>query len=893
MSYSSIYYERENNIIHLWDDNKGYIKFPYKKYAYKLNPYGKFTTLYGDKCSLITDWKYNTNLYESDISPTTRTLVDRYYETDDVSKNVKLLFLDLEVDSSNGFKKIDSRESEITAITIYDVLVKEYVTLIVDKNKQITDTKFVKVFKKERDLLQHFLNIYEEIQPNILSGWNSSEFDLPYLYERIKKRFNKTTACKLSPIGIVNYNRSGKTIEIAGVADYDYMKLYKKFSEGSRPSYALNSIANLELGHGKIEYEGTLNDLYFSDVNKFLEYNINDVKLLVELDAKLNYIEIARNICHKGHVAYDEVFMTSRYLDGATLVFAKKRGIVSPSKKSTFEIIPEYNHSPGETELTCTQNIPSYYPKSGGLKIWKSKTTSFEITYNNFIKNIFYLDEPLTDDIDIEYEIGLNLVGAYVKDPIIGRHEYTYDIDMRSEYPSNIITLNISPETKWGKVLNWNEEEYANKIDTVYKIKYVSAIDIYEVQSDKFRTYLETNKFAIASNGVFYRTDIVGIIPSILLQWFDDRDNYKSLRKQSHNEGNMMMYIMYDILQYTTKIMLNSFYGVMALDSFRYSDIDNAEAVTSSSQSLIKHSEKCANKFYNNKLKTTDVDYVLMLDTDSLFLSSIPLISKLVPNYKELTEKQIVELTLKITSAVQTHINNSFDLYAEKYHNCKKHKFYIKQEIISKSIFIIAKKRYAQLVINKEGLDIEALDVKGIETVRSDFPIIFKSFLTELLISILKFNDKNKVDEIISNFKGVLETSTIYDIMSSKSVNNVIKYDSFLRNKFGVEKGTPIHVKASLMFNDLLKYYKIDNTQPITDKEKIKWIYLKTNEFHFPVIALRGYNDPKLIVEFVKRYADYKKAFSAAFDKKLQTYYTILKWGSINENKNSKEFFEF
>ena len=335
--YQNIYFENRKQKVHLWDDKKGYITFPYKKYAYIKHPQGMSYTLDGERVKKIYKWEPGTKgLYESDVPQTTRVLVDQYTDSDEPSVGHRKLFFDIEVEVTEGFPDVEKAYNMITSIALYDDTTSTYYTFVTDPKKQIEDYKkddtIVEFYDTEYAMLTRFFQKYNQIKPTIISGWNSEFFDIPYLYNRAVRILGGAVANSLSPIGIVYYNEYKKRHYIAGVSSMDYLVLYKKFSFIQQSSYRLDYIGEIEVGMKKVEYTGTLNDLYENHLQKFIDYNIRDVRILVELDKKLDFIDIARGIAHLGHISYDDVMMSSRYLEGAILVYLKKINVVAPNK---------------------------------------------------------------------------------------------------------------------------------------------------------------------------------------------------------------------------------------------------------------------------------------------------------------------------------------------------------------------------------------------------------------------------------------------------------------------------------------------------------------------------------------------------------------------------------
>ena len=831
--YQNIYFDNRKQKVHLWDDKKGYLIIPYKKYAYVKNSNGQHVSLYGDRVKKVFNYdKEDPTLHESDVPPTTRFLVDQYTDSDEVSEGHRKIFFDIEVEVTDGFPDVMKANNVITSIALYDFLTEKYYTYVFDAKKRLQsytkDNQFVEVYDTEYEMLNKFFQKYLEIKPTILSGWNSDYFDIPYLYNRAVNVLGVSVANLLSPISQVFYNEFKKRYVIAGVSCLDYLSLYRKFSFSQQSSYRLDYIGEVEVGMKKVSYEGTLNDLYENDLQTFIDYNIRDVKILVELDKKLNLIEISRGIAHLGHIPYEEVFMSSRYLEGAILVYLKKLGIVAPNKPPR--------------------------PKK-------------------------FLDDKFA--------------GAYVQSPQAGKHDWVYDLDITSMYPSVIRSLNISPETKLGKVEGWDAEEFLKKgLTKTYTMNNNKEKEIGKFTNGELENYLITNKISIASNGVMYRTDKQGLIPALLTKWFNERVEMRKLVKKYNEEGNKELEDYFDRRQYIQKIILNSLYGVLGLSVFRFYDLDNAEATTLTGQALIKFSKKITNHFYNKELGDND-DYVIYIDTDSIFASAIPLIKKRFPKDK-LSEAMMTQRILEVCGEVQDYLNQSYNYFAKKFLNLDEHVFDIKQEVIAKSGLFITKKRYGLRIINDAGRKVNKIHVKGLDTVRSNFAVAMKDLLSKVLEDILANVPKEKIDERISIFKRNMN-SLHFDVMANPiGVKGIGKYEVKVEDSaFSVyKKGTPVHVKSAINYNSLLDYwYEGRKYEKITNGSKIKWVYLKNNEFGFDTIGYKGYEDPPQILDLIKTHIDHERMFQQAMSKKIGMFYKAMKWVKVVDNRKSIERF--
>ena len=852
--YQNIFYERTQNLIHLWDDKNGYQTFPYRKYAYKKDPYGQHTSMHGDRLTRISKWEKDEaeDLFESDVPETTRVLVD-IYDSDTPSKGNRTMTFDIEVEMVSGLPNTQFAQNEITAIASHDGVTKLYDVFVLDKARKVKnnakqfskDGRDVKlhIFDNEKNLLIAFLNYYEEVNPTILTGWNIDFFDIPYLYNRIKNVCGEGHAKRLSPIGQTFYSPYRQKWSFAGVSILDYINLYKNYNYGLESSYTLNHIATKELGRGKIEYEGSLDDLFENDLEKFIEYNIVDVDLVVSMDEKLQFIELCRAICHAGFVPYEDYMFSSKYLEGACLAYLKTKGLVAPNK-----------------------------PKDRKEKM-----------------------QALRDNNEEKF------IGAYVKEPIVGKYDWIYDLDLTSLYPSIIMTLNISPETKIGKIENWDAEHWVRGGNDRYTIVGAGG-DTYDYTKEELKDVIKDSNLGVAANGVLYNQDKPGLIADILDTWFKQRVEFRKLEKQYGEAGDTEKYEFYAKRQLVQKILLNSMYGVLGLPAFRFYDIDNAEAVTITGQTVIKKTAEMANIKYNKELGTKE-DYNVYIDTDSIYMMAEPLVKHRYPEYKTFDQNRMAAEVNTIAEETQSFLNSFYDLLAERFFCIpkEKHRFEIKKEYISKAGFWVAKKRYAQWMILKNGIPCDKLDVKGLDVVRSSFPKAFQDFMAKMLKEILMGKTNQEINESLLEFKKSLPNLRINKIAKGGAIKELSKYDKGKWRKdsglaiANFEKGTPAHVKAGITYNRLLKFFECPfKYEPIRDGEKVKWVYLKSNPLGIDTVAFRDYNDPIEILDFINQYVDRDGIYKAELENKLTDFYNALKWEMASaDSQNAKKFFEF
>lgn len=836
--YQSIYYNRKSGVVHLWDDEKGHLQFQYKPYAYKVDSSGEFTTIDGKRVRRVGKWSKEDVeaglIYESDVPVDTRILIDHYTDSDNISTNHRILNIDIEVDSTKNYPDLDNPVNAITAISLEFKPSRKEICFILDPESKIQSYEgngvMIRSCKDEQDLLLSFLAVYSKYKPTVITGWNIDFFDIPYLCGRLQYLLGEDAMKTLSPIGIVERKYESSIYEIAGVNCLDYLALYKKFTPNEEPSYTLDAIAKKIIGKGKTEYTGTLDDLYRNDIEKFIEYNLNDVRLVSGIDDKLDYIDITMKLCHKGHVPYSAIWHSSRYLDGALLTYMKRIGIVGPNGPARVERRDDEEQETAE--------------------------------------------------------------GAYVKPPIPGRYKWMTALDATSLYPSVIMTCNISGETLIGKLEEWVNvsmmakhkgiETNPSKLTFKYRNGKLQLFTL-----DEFKKWLHTNQYCVAGNGAVYITKNKGFIPAILEKWFEERVEYKRLMVKYAKEGNASMEYYYDSLQYVTKILLNSMYGVLGLSSFRFYNIDNVEAVTITGQDALRFADIMGNYYIKNTYKVdSNEDYCKYSDTDSCYFQLDKIIKH---NGDEVS--QIRDMSAKLAE----FINSNLELFATNHLFTNNNRLVFKEESIISSGFWIAKKRYAyhKIFDLEKGIPADKVVVKGLDVVRSNFPKMFRNYMNSMLSDILKFVDKDTIDRKLLDFKRSIPEQDVLDIAKPTSAKNL---DSFKCNGLQFKKGTPAHIKAALAYNHMLKLHNLDSIYPpIKSGGKIKWIHLIPNQYGLEVIAFTGNSDPPSIMDFIRKNIDYTETFRSNLENKLQSFYDALNFGKLPDESQKivSSFFDF
>jgi len=541
------------HLIHLWTDT-GYEKVEWTNFAYKecSEADADYIGLNGEPLRKTSKWgPDDSGLHFHDMKAYQKFLIEKYGTNDEPSTTHRELFFDIETEMGDALTVdyIQSAPKKVTSIAWYDKQVDEWGILILDTKNQLEHTKFknkeITPVKTESDLLAKFLEKFREIDPDIIVGYNSDYFDIPYLYYRMCNVLGEDWARHLSPIGYVRETPWFKDqyIQIAGVESLDYIRLHKKFSWKDEPSWKLDAIGEKYAGINKIEYEGNLDSLFENDINKFIQYNFVDVEILVELDKKLEYLALTKNLSHKGKHNYQEVYANTNTQDGAISAYLLSKNIIPPAKDK--DLKPEKGYAGGY--LFC--------PKAG--------------IYN------YMFDEDLTSlypSIIMSLNIGKETLKARIIDADDRNNRLGLN-DLKAKDPSSTIII----KNHKGKRA--------------------------EVTISNLLKFIDSNQFTISANGTMFATNKQSVLSTILAKWFSERVLYKGKMKKAYQAKDKEAGAKYHLLQYTMKILLNSLYGATALPSFRYGNVNLSKAITLSGQRIIQESALIANKKMNEEIK--------------------------------------------------------------------------------------------------------------------------------------------------------------------------------------------------------------------------------------------------------------------------------------------------
>tara|TARA_R100001244_G_scaffold132367_1_gene108472 strand:+ start:128 stop:1831 length:1704 start_codon:yes stop_codon:yes gene_type:complete len=544
--------------VYLWDD-LGYDEIIWYNASYIEDKDGTLTGINGEKLKKTTNWdRYTPNLHFHDMKPHQKYLVERYGTADEPSKTHKELFFDIECEIGGALTEeyIERAPMPITSIAWWDKQEDWWAILILDKKGELNHTKAknkeIIPCKTEKELLGKFLEKFREIDPDILIGYNSDFFDIPYLYYRMCNVLGQDWANHLSPINKVNVKKNNKWffkrnqfVDIIGVESLDYMRLHKKYSWKDEPSWKLDAIGEKYAGVNKIEYEGNLDQLFATDIHKFIQYNFRDVEILKLLDEKLQYIALTKNLSHKGKHNYSEVYSNSVTQDGAISAYLLSQGIIPPAR----HINPK--------------------AKKG-------------------------------------------YAGGYLFCPKAGLYKYMFDEDLTSLYPSIVMSLNIGRETFVGRIIDADDRNNRLGLNDLKKLAHYEELLIKNAKGQQTRVnvkelieMIEKNNFSISANGSIFSTEKESTLSTVLNKWFNERVIYKGKMKEAYQAGDKEKGAYYYLMQYTMKILLNSLYGATALPGFRYGIPESilSEAITLSGHRIIQESALCANRHMNKVIK--------------------------------------------------------------------------------------------------------------------------------------------------------------------------------------------------------------------------------------------------------------------------------------------------
>jgi DNA polymerase elongation subunit (family B) len=831
LSYVDALFDRDSDIIRTVERKDG--KREYREYQAKYTFYykdqrGKYKSVYGDPLSRIVckntkDFRKEVainrdkQLFESDINPIFQCLSENYLNQDAPKLNIAFFDIETDFDPERGFADPADPFMPITSISVYLQWLETMVCLAVppktltmdEAHKTLEGIENVMLFEKEGDMIDTFLTLIEDA--DILSGWNSEGYDIPYTVNRTSRVLSKDDTRRFCLWGQLpkkreyeKYGKSAVTFDLIGRVHLDSLELYRKYTYEERHTYRLDAIGEIEVGENKVPYEGTLDQLYNNDFRKFIEYNIQDTALLDKLDKKLRFIDLSNELAHANTVLLQTTMGAVAVTEQAIVNEAHARGLQVPNR-------------------------------------------------------------PKRDDTE-----NTQAAGAYVAFPKKGLHKWVASMDLNSLYPSVIRALNMAPETVIGQIRpeisearvhedmtlkkksfagSWegrfSTEEYEAVMEQRKDIpltvdfengqtEVLSGAELYKIIFDSHQPWM------LSANGTIFTQEFEGVIPGLLKRWYSERKDLQAQLKKAKDAGNAIEIEYWDKRQLVKKINLNSLYGAILNPGCRFFDKRIGQSTTLTGRSIVKHMSAEV-----NKVITGEYDHVgesmIYGDTDSCYFSAWPMLKDDVEAGKvEWTKEKCITLMDQVCEQANTSFG---DFMATAFHCPKTRSDVIAagREIIAQSGLYITKKRYAALVIDNEGFrtdtDGKAGKVKamGLDLRRSDTPVFMQEFLSELLLMVLTDKPQEDVLERITTFRQEFSNRPGWEKGSPKRANKVGHYRR-LEEKQG-KANMPGHVRASINWNTLKRMNGDKYSQEIVDGMKVIVCKLKQNPLGYTSVA--------------------------------------------------------
>ena len=889
MSYVDAWFDRENDIIKVVERNKkGEREFrdiPVKHTFYYKDPRGKFQSIYGDQVSRIVckntkelrkEQAINSSkqLFEADINPIFATLSEHYLNQDAPKLNVAFFDIEVDFDPERGYASPDDAFMPITAIAVHLQWMDTMICLAIPPKKMSIDeaTEQVKefpntyLFDNEADMLDMFLDLIQDA--DILTGWNSEGFDIPYTVNRVTKVLSKEDTRRFCLFNQLpkkreyeKFGRQSTTYDFVGRVHLDSLELYRKYTYEERHSYRLDAIAEYELGERKTQYEGTLDQLYNNDFKTFIEYNRQDCALLDRMDKKLKFLDLANTLAHECTVLLQTTM-------GAVAV--TEQAIINECHRRGFQV-------PNRTKME-------------------------------------------------EREDNEGAAGAYVAYPKEGIHDWIGSLDINSLYPSAIRALNMGPETIVGQLRQTQTDDFiqsqlgkgksfAAAWEGIFGSLEYTAVMACEIGTDitidwengdsdvlsaaeVYRLIFESNQpWVLSANGTIFTYEKEGIIPGLLKRWYAERKDMQTKLKEAINAGNKIEEEYWDKRQLVKKINLNSLYGAILNPGCRFFDKRIGQSTTLTGRQIAKHMAAKVNDIiageYNHVGKS-----IIYGDTDSCYFSAYKTLKKEIDaGHIPWTKESVVQLYDQIAEEV----NNTFPQFMlDSFHVPKSRGEVIKagREIVGSKALFITKKRYAVLYYDKEGkrADIEGkpgkIKAMGLDLKRSDTPEFIQNFLSDVLEKVLTGATEDDVLAHISEFRLKFKIRPGWEKGSPKRANKITEYQAKEAN--AGKANMPGHVRASINWNTLKRMFGDKYSMGITDGAKVIVCKLKQNPLGFTSVAY-PVDELRLPQWFKDLPFDDTEMEQTIIDNKLGNLIGVLNWDvrSTEEKNTFNSLFEF
>ena len=885
ISYIDALFDRDKDRIHIVGRRNGeryYQDYPATYIFYHEDPRGKFRSIYDTPVSRFSSRSNKEfrkelrihsgkKIYESDINPVFRCLEENYKNHDAPQLHTAFFDIEVDFDKERGYSRPEDPFNPITSITVYLDWLNQLITLAVPPRHMSMETareiasEFDNCFilETEKELLDTFLNLLDDT--DILTGWNSEGFDIPYTIMRITRVLSKDDTRRMCLWNQMpkkrmfeRFGAENLTFDLVGRVHLDYMQLYRKYTYEERHSYSLDSILEYEGLAGKTKYEGTLDQLYNQNFKTFIEYNRQDVVGLAEIDRKLRYLDLANTLAHENTVLLPTTMGAVAVTEQAIINEAHERGMVVPNRHERFN----------------------------------------------------------TEDTQA--------AGAYVAYPKKGIHEYVGSIDINSLYPSAIRALNMGPETIVGQLRSTATDHYINTriqsgmsfalaweglfstleytavmdqhIGTDITIDWETGEETVHSGAEVWRMIFDSNKpWMLSANGTIFTHETEGVIPGLLKRWYSERKEMQAKLKQTTNQADEEYW---DKRQLVKKINLNSLYGAILNPGCRFFDKRIGQSTTLTGRSIAKHMDAYVNECITGKYDHVG-DSIIYGDTDSCYFSAWNAVKKEVAEGKMEWSN---ETAIALYDSIAEQVNKSFPGFMEQaFHVPREMGSVIRggREIVASKGLFITKKRYAVMVIDKEGKRKDDnghpgdVKVMGLDLKRSDTPKVIQEFLSGVLQDVLTNSSRDQVIETIRNFKYEFSERPGWEKGSPKRVNNLTMYAK--KEEREGRANMPGHVRAAINWNNLRRMNSDNHSMQIVDGMKVIVCKLKNNPLGWTSIAYP--TDVMHLPEWFKELSFNDAEMEATvIDGKIDNLLSVMNWNlasATNTENTFENLFDF
>jgi len=898
MSYVDAVHSRDEDRIYVVergkDGKRHYTEYPTNYVFYYSDPKGKHRSIYGDPVTRFSTRKRtefekekrinsDKKLFESDINIIFRCLSENYLKVD--APKLHTCFFDIEVDFDKvkGFSPPDDPFNPVTAISLYLDWLDQLITLCIAP-KTLTNTDAQEIvstfdntilFTNEKEMFDMFFQLIEDA--DVLTGWNSEGYDIPYMVNRVTRVMSKDDTRKFCLLGQLpkprKYERYGKestTFDLVGRVHMDYLQLYKKYNYESRHSYKLDFIGEMEVGENKTTYEGSLDQMYNKDFSKFLEYNRQDTMLLFKIHNKLKFLELANQLAHENTVLLPTVMGSVAMIEMAIMNEAHERGLVVPDKQKRIEHAEDEQQAAGAFVATPKKGMHEYV---GAVDI--------NSLYPSVIRAVNMAGETLVG------QIRQTLTDKYMKDKGLRlatekkRHKEGDD-----DVTGSILWEGLFACLEYTAVMNQERGTILTIDYSNGKSVQMSAAEIWKLIFDSH------NPWMLSANGTIFTYEKEGVVPGLLSRWYSDRkEMQKKLKEATTTEDREY----WDKRQLVRKILLNSAYGALLNEHCRFYDKRIGQSVTLCGRQIVRHMMSKINELVTGEY-VHDGQAIVYGDTDSCYFSAYPILKPQIESGELEWDK---DMCIGLYDSIADQTNESFPAFMEQaFHAPRKNGSIIKagRELIGDRSIFITKKRYAINIFDKEGKrkdkDGKMGDIKamGLDLKRADTPKYVQEFLMSVLEMVLAGKDRIEVIQTIKEFKRQLSKQDSWTKGSPKGVNNLTMYGDKEANSKKGRENMPGHVRAALNYNYLRTLYNDNYSMKIADGMKVVVCKLRPNPLGFTSVAYPT-DELRLPKWFCELPFDDSAMEETLVNKKIDNLLGVLDW-ELTENTNTKSTFD-